>query len=66
MRYGLEQADEGGWEAYLEASPDAVRLYTKHGFEEAEVLDTLIRTDDKPDGVVYRNVFMIRKPKPKS
>ena len=48
-------------ESYLEASPDAVRLYEKVGFVEAQRSDTLIEREGVP-GELYRNLFMIRPP----
>ncbi|KAK5166502.1 uncharacterized protein LTR77_008045 [Saxophila tyrrhenica] len=61
MRWGLERADAQGMEAYLEASPEAVPLYEKLGFREADRIDTLIR-NERVEGVWYRNLFMIRQP----
>ncbi|KAK5111432.1 hypothetical protein LTR62_004884 [Meristemomyces frigidus] len=60
MRFGLEQADKHGMEAYLEASPDAVRLYERFGFREAGRTDTWIENERVRPGVWYRNLFMIR------
>jgi ribosomal protein S18 acetylase RimI-like enzyme len=65
MRWGLEQADAQGAEAYLEASPEAVPLYRKLGFEEADKIDTFIK-NERVDGVWYRNLFMIRQPAKKT
>ena len=61
MRWGLEQADAQGVEAYLEASPDAVRLYERFGFREAGRLDTLIN-NERVRKTWYRNLFMVRQP----
>lgn len=33
LRWGLDQADAEGLEAYLESSDDGLRLYGKNGFE---------------------------------
>lgn len=62
MRWGLEQADKGGFEAYLEASPDAVPLYERMGFREAGRTDTFIE-NERVQGMWYRNLFMIRPSK---
>ena len=59
IRWGLEQADTQGVEAYLEASPDAVALYRKLGFTEWASTDTWIE-NERVKGVRYRNLFMIR------
>ncbi|KAM3418057.1 hypothetical protein BST61_g6263 [Cercospora zeina] len=59
MRYGLERADEQGARAFLEASPDAVRLYERFGFREVRHLDTFIQ-NSRVKGTMYRNLFMIR------
>ena len=61
LQYGCSRPDEDAVEAYLEASPDAVRLYEKMGFVEAQRSDTLIEKEGVP-GVWYRNLFMIRQP----
>ena len=61
LQYGCSRADRDAVEAYLEASPDAVRLYEKIGFVEAQMSDTLIEKEGVP-GVWYRNLFMIRQP----
>ncbi|KAK1811872.1 hypothetical protein LTR12_013770 [Friedmanniomyces endolithicus] len=63
MRWGLERADQEGVEAYLEASPDAVRLYEHFGFREAARTDTWIENERVKPGVMYRNLFMIRPSK---
>lgn len=59
MRWGLKKADEHGLEAFLEASPEAVPLYERLGFKEADRTDTFIK-NERVDGVWYRNLFMIR------
>ena len=59
MRWGLRHADEQGVEAFLEASPDAVPLYERLGFREADRTDTFIK-NERVDGVWYRNLFMTR------
>ena len=59
MRWGLKQADEQHVEAFLEASPDAVPLYERLGFREADRTDTFIE-NERVNGVWYRNLFMIR------
>lgn len=59
IRWAAERADEEGVEAFLEASPDAVKLYEKHGFHEAARTDTWIE-NERVKGTWYRNLFMIR------
>jgi len=63
MRWGLERADQEGFEAYLEASPDAVRLYEHFGFREVARTDTWIENERVTPGTMYRNLFMIRPSK---
>lgn len=63
IRWGLKQADEQHVEAYLEASPDAVPLYERHGFREAGQTDIFIE-NERVHGVWYRNLFMIRPAQP--
>lgn len=65
LRWGTQRADEQKVEAYLEASPDAVPLYKKFKFEEADKLDTFI-DNERVKATWYRNVFMIRQPQPQS
>lgn len=59
LRWGNERADVDGVEAYLEASPDAVKLYQKHGFQEAGRTETWIE-NERVAGMWYRNLYMIR------
>ena len=59
IKWALEKADEQGVEAFLEASPDAVALYEKHGFREAGRADTFI-DNERVEKAWYRNLFMIR------
>lgn len=61
LRWGTEKADAEGVEADLDASPDAVKLYERHGFREAGKLDTWIQ-EGRVEGQWYRNVFMVREP----
>ncbi|RMY83825.1 hypothetical protein D0861_07249 [Hortaea werneckii] len=56
---GLERADQDNVEAYLEASPEAVSLYEKLGFENVAQTDTWIQ-NERVKGEWYRNLFMIR------
>ncbi|TKA71412.1 hypothetical protein B0A55_07707 [Friedmanniomyces simplex] len=63
MRWGLERADQEGLEAYLEASPEAVRLYERFGFREAGRTETWIENERVRPGTWYRNLFMIRRAK---
>ncbi|KIW13290.1 hypothetical protein PV08_08478 [Exophiala spinifera] len=59
MTWGVERADDRGVAIYVEASPDASRLYEKHGFHEVSRL----RLDMAPwkEGD-YFNTCMIREP----
>jgi hypothetical protein len=59
LAYGCDKADEQGFEAYLEASPEAVQLYEKFGFRDVESLDTWIE-NERVKGCWYRNLFMVR------
>lgn len=59
VRWGLTRADDQRAEAYLEASPEAVPFYEKHGFREADRTDTFIN-NERVKGTWYRNLFMIR------
>lgn len=59
IKWGLDRADAEGVEAYLEASPQALRLYEKLGFREAGRLDTWIE-NERVKGQWYRNVYMLR------
>ena len=61
IRWGTEKADVEGWEAFLEASPDAVRVYERHAFREAGRTDTWIE-NERVSGTWYRNLLMIRPP----
>ncbi|KAH7028871.1 acyl-CoA N-acyltransferase [Microdochium trichocladiopsis] len=73
LRYGCEQADRDGVEAYLEASPGGARMYHRHGFEEVGRHETDIRRrasatggaeDGNGRGESYVNLYMIRQPSP--
>ncbi|KAK6435354.1 hypothetical protein LTR95_008455 [Oleoguttula sp. CCFEE 5521] len=59
LRWGTERADADDVEAYLEAAPDAVRLYEKFGFREAGRTDTFIE-NERVNGEWYRNLYMLR------
>ncbi|RMX77828.1 hypothetical protein D0869_09574 [Hortaea werneckii] len=59
INWGLERADQDNVEAYLEASPEAVSLYEKLGFENVASTDTWIQ-NERVKGEWYRNLFMIR------
>lgn len=59
IRWATEQADREGVEAFLEASPDAVGLYERHGFREAGRSETWIE-NARVEGTLYRIAFMIR------
>ncbi|OQO13967.1 hypothetical protein B0A48_00842 [Cryoendolithus antarcticus] len=59
LRWGTERADADDMEAYLEAAPDAVRLYEKFGFREAGRTDTFIE-NERVNGEWYRNLYMLR------
>lgn len=62
IAYGCERADAQGYEAFLEASPEALRLYHKFGFSTAAEMHTLIEHELFPKGNMYTETFMIRKP----
>lgn len=65
LRWGTQRADAQKVEAYLEASPDAVPLYQKFKFEEADKIDTFI-DNERVKATWYRNLFMIRQPRPQT
>ena len=65
MRWGLEKANQQSAEAYLEASPDAVPLYERHGFREVGRTDTFI-DNERIKETWYRNLFMLRPAAAKS
>jgi len=62
LQYGCDQADEQGYEAFLEAAPEALRLYLKFGFETAAEMNTSIKSERFPQGEVYTETFMVRQP----
>ena len=63
IMYGCERADEQGFEAFLEAAPDALSLYQKFGFRTAAAMQTLIKIEQFPEGDMYTETFMIREPR---
>lgn len=63
LQYGCERADDQGCETFLEAAPEALRLYQKFGFETAAQMDTLIKSERCPQGETYTEAFMVRSPK---
>lgn len=63
LQYGCERADEQGCEAFLEAAPEALRLYQKFGFETAAQMDTLIKSECCTQGETYTEAFMVRSPR---
>lgn len=62
IRYGCDRADAQRCEVFLEAAPEALRLYQKLGFRTAAEMHTLIKTDCFPEGDMYTESFMIRAP----
>ena len=62
LQYGCDRADEQGCEAFLEAAPEALRLYHKFGFETAAQMKTWIQHERFPQGEVYTETFMARQP----
>lgn len=62
MQWGMARADEQRSEAYLKASPEAVPLYEKTGFREADRIDSWTE-NEHVEGQWYRNVFMVRTSK---
>lgn len=62
IRYGCDRADAQRCEAFLEAAPEALRLYQKLGFRTAAEMHTPIKTDQFPEGETYTETFMIRAP----
>jgi hypothetical protein len=57
MKWALDQADEEGVEAYLEASEEGVGLYRKLGFKEVGSVEV-----DLGEGKeMYGNLCMLRR-----
>jgi GNAT superfamily N-acetyltransferase len=56
LEWGCTKADEAGWEAYLDSTPDGFRLYEKLGFK---VVQTVEWTD-RLGGKEYVHRFMLR------
>lgn len=54
MRWGVGEADAGGLECYLDATPDGRPVYERFGFETVETMSFL-------DGAIEQ-AFMVRKP----
>lgn len=52
LRWGLEQADQMGVEAYVEASPAGLPVYRRFGWKERKSVKLM-------DGT-YTEVFMVR------
>jgi len=63
MRWGLEKADEGGKDVYLEASPDGKPIYEHFGFREAERLVVDLEGRD-PVGVGEKEFVEVMMVKP--
>ena len=57
IKAGLDQADENGDAAYLEASKEGVSTYRRFGFEEVDQLDIEIQDQ------TFTNLCMLRKGK---
>jgi hypothetical protein len=62
LKYGCDRADEQGCETFLEAAPDALRLYQKFGFETKAQMNTLVKGEGFPQGEIYTETFMVRQP----
>lgn len=62
LKYGCDRADEQGCEAFLEAAPDALRLYRKFGFETKAQMNTLVKGEGFLQGEIYTETFMVRQP----
>ncbi|KAL9084526.1 MAG: hypothetical protein Q9165_008029 [Trypethelium subeluteriae] len=60
VRWGVERADEEGWECYLEASPKGRGLYEKFGFRVVRELVTDLREWGGKEGEEIRNSGMVR------
>lgn len=53
VQWGIDRADEEGWECYLDSTPEGKRLYHKLGF-------ATVCTTEYPD-ISYRHEFMVRE-----
>jgi hypothetical protein len=51
----LRHADEGNYDAYLEASPNSVSLYQTFGFKEMGRVEVVVRHEP------YYNLCMVRE-----
>ncbi|RKU45125.1 hypothetical protein DL546_003856 [Coniochaeta pulveracea] len=56
LEWGCQRADEVGWEAYLDSTPDGYRLYERFGFEVVQTVEWTERL-----GKEYVHRFMVRK-----
>jgi len=66
IRWGLQKADEGSLEAYLEASPDGKPIYEHFGFKEEERLVVDLEGKDSVNGErEFVEVMMVRPAKAK-
>ena len=66
LRRGLEEADEKGYESWINASPQGLALYKRHGWEEVGFVDINIGEWGGKEGIIDRTVCLVRKPKVKS
>ncbi|KAF2235853.1 acyl-CoA N-acyltransferase [Viridothelium virens] len=60
VRWGVERADEEGWECYLEASPKGRGLYEKFGFRVVRELVTDLREWGGKEGEEVKSAGMVR------
>ena len=63
LEWGLEQADEKGYRCWIDSSPEGSGLYKKHGWEEIGFSDVDLADWGGEQGVLYRTVHLVRKPK---
>ena len=61
--WGIKRAQKDGFVAFLEAEPDAVRLYAKHGFVQYRVVSGGGNGDgDGEEGQGWKVVQMYKDP----
>jgi hypothetical protein len=62
IQHGCKQADEQGSQVFLEAAPEALRLYLRFSFRGVAETHTWIENGHFPQGELYTETFMIRQP----
>jgi ribosomal protein S18 acetylase RimI-like enzyme len=63
IQHGCEQAGEQGFQVFLEAAPEALRLYLRFSFRGSAETHTWIQNGQFSQGEIYTETFMIRQPR---